>query len=88
MLEPILYKLVNSRVILASNSPRRKEIFAQACPNLPLEIVPSNAEENLDPQEYADTPWTFAIDTARLKATEVFERISNQVSHIEAQKLR
>jgi len=79
MLEPILYKLANTRVILASNSPRRKEIFAQACPNLPIEIVPSFAEENLDPLEYGENPWSFAIDTARLKATEVFERISVQV---------
>jgi septum formation protein len=75
MLEPILHILSSKRIVLASSSPRRKEIFSQSCPNLKIEIVPSSAEENLDESRYIDKPWAFAQDTAMLKAREVFERL-------------
>ena len=75
MLEPILHKLTSQRMVLASSSPRRKEIFSQSCPKLNIEIVPSLAEENLDPLLYKDKPWAFAEETALLKAKEVFQRL-------------
>jgi len=75
MLEPILHILSSKRIVLASSSPRRKEIFSQSCPNLKIEIVPSNAEENLDESRYNDKPWAFAEDTAMLKAREVFQKL-------------
>ena len=75
MLEPILHILSSKRIVLASSSPRRKEIFSQSCPNLKIEIVPSSAEENLDESRYNDNPWAFAEDTAMLKAREVFQRL-------------
>jgi septum formation protein len=75
MLEPILHVLKSKRVVLASSSPRRKEIFSQSCPNLEIEIVPSLAEENLDQALYKGKLWAFAEDTALLKAQEVFQRL-------------
>ena len=75
MLEPTMHVLSSKRVVLASSSPRRKEIFSQSCPNLELEIVPSSAEENLDQALYKGKPWAFAEDTAMLKAQEVFQRL-------------
>ena len=75
MLEPLLHVLSSKRVVLASSSPRRKEIFSQSCPNLEIEIVPSLAEENLDQDQYKGKPWAFAEDTAMLKAQEVFQRL-------------
>lgn len=75
MLEPILHTLSTRRLVLASSSPRRKEIFGAACPNLKLEIVPSTAEENLDLSLYEGRPWAYTEETAKLKAKEVFERL-------------
>jgi septum formation protein len=75
MLEPIFHSLSSKRIVLASSSPRRKEIFSQSCPKLNIEIIPSLAEENLDVTEYKDKPWAFAEETALLKAKEVFQRL-------------
>jgi len=75
MLQPILPILSNKRIVLASSSPRRKEIFSQSCPQLDIEIIPSLAEENLDASLYKNKPWAFAEDTALLKAKEVFQRL-------------
>ena len=77
MLEPFKYALKSDyRLILASASPRRREILQQVC-SLEgfFEVVPSKAEENLDKAAYADRPWQFAEDTADLKAKEVFQRL-------------
>ncbi len=75
MLEPIMHILSSKRIVLASSSPRRKEILIQSCPNLKVEIVPSKAEENLETSLYKERPWAFAEETALLKASEVFERL-------------
>jgi septum formation protein len=75
MLEPIMHILSSKRIVLASSSPRRKEILNQSCPNLKVEIVPSKAEENLETSLYKERPWAFAEETALLKTSEVFERL-------------
>ena len=67
MLEPHRAILSTQRIVLASSSPRRKEILSNA--RLPsFEIVPPECEENLDRAAYANKPWDYAADTAELKA--------------------
>ncbi len=73
MLEPVKHILAQQRVILASGSPRRKEILSTALPSIDIKIIPSKAEENLDPTEeaYVKSPWKFAENTAKLKADDI-----------------
>ncbi len=80
MLEPHRAALASGyRVVLASASPRRKEILANS--RLPsLEIVPATCEENLDRLAYADRPWQYAVDTAALKARDVFDKLKGESS--------
>ena len=74
MLEPHRAILSTQRIVLASSSPRREEILSKA--RLPsFEIVPPECEENLDRAAYADAPWKYAVDTAHLKARDVFQRL-------------
>ena len=74
MLEPHRALLSTQRIVLASSSPRRKEILSNA--RLPsFEIVPAECEENLDRAAYAAAPWNYAADTAELKARDVFDRL-------------
>lgn len=61
-------------IILASNSPRRKEILSQL--NMKFEVVPSNFEETLVDME----PRELAEHFAQMKALEVFERLRNDMS--------
>ena len=75
MLEPFAKVLSSHRIILASGSPRRREILKTALPSLEIEVIPSQAEENLDRtlQKYREKPWLYAQDTAQLKAKGVME---------------
>ncbi|KAJ5901652.1 hypothetical protein N7495_002180 [Penicillium taxi] len=67
---PYLNDLRNKRVILASQSPRRKQIISfLGLPN--LEIIPSNAEENL-PKTLA--PFEYVLGTATKKAQAVYSQ--------------
>ena len=75
MLEPLKYTLSKTRVILASASPRRKDIFHSL--GLDVEIKPSNAEENLDKKSYKGNPWQYAVDTSQLKVEDVFLKLSD-----------
>ncbi|XP_060517086.1 dTTP/UTP pyrophosphatase isoform X2 [Cylas formicarius] len=50
MLEPLLGKLNNMRVVLASGSKQRANLLSST--NLNFEVVPSNYEEDLDPREH------------------------------------
>ena len=59
---------------MASGSPRRKEILANS--GLNFEVIPSTFEENLDKSRFKDEPFRYAEETAKLKALEVFERLS------------
>ena len=82
MLEPLRTVLSSHRIILASASPRRREILANALPNFEIEIKPSNAEENLDKANYKANPWKYAEDTAELKAKAIMEEINFQANAI------
>ncbi|KAK6623327.1 hypothetical protein RUM43_009179 [Polyplax serrata] len=72
MLEPIMDSLDKQRVVLASSSPRRKDILRQI--GLKFEIIPSNYEEDLNPDNFA-TPSDFAVATAVNKVNEVHEQL-------------
>ena len=63
------------RFVLASASPRRRSILKQTLPDMEFEIRPSLAEENLDKSDYKSDPSKYAIDTARLKAKDIFEKV-------------
>jgi septum formation protein len=67
MKESIMY-----RIILASESPRRKEILKQM--NIPYEVMSSNAQEEV---EYT-TPSETVEALATLKAKDVSSRISRE----------
>ncbi|CAB3360370.1 Hypothetical predicted protein [Cloeon dipterum] len=73
MLEPFKHILQTQRIVLASGSPRRKEVLNNI--GLNFEVVPSTYEENLDPANYPN-PADFVIDTAAHKVEEVFERLN------------
>ncbi|EPS25544.1 dTTP/UTP pyrophosphatase [Penicillium oxalicum] len=74
---PVLNALRSKRVILASQSPRRRQIISfLGLPN--IEIIPSNADENL-PKTL--TPFEYVLGTATKKAQAVYEQeINNQVA--------
>ena len=66
---PALTLLRNSRVILASASPRRKQLLAQiGLTN--LEIIPSKFEENLT----KTSPFEYVLATATQKALAVYKQ--------------
>jgi len=69
---PALTKLKNKRFILASNSPRRKEILLTH--GLAPEIVPSNFPETLPHSTFSDLH-EYPVATATHKAVEVYERL-------------
>ena len=60
---------MRQRVILASASPRRKQLLEQI--DLEFEVIPSRAEERLLPNE---TPEEHVVRLSIVKATEVAER--------------
>ncbi|KAL1923209.1 uncharacterized protein VTP21DRAFT_9585 [Calcarisporiella thermophila] len=70
---PWIEALRSKRVILASGSPRRKEILSNL--GLNFEIVPSLFPETLDKSVYK--PKLYVSETARQKALEVYERLAN-----------
>jgi septum formation protein len=59
------------RLILASASPRRKELLA--CLGLPFEVIPSQVDE--DDAEYVGLPRTVAERLARAKASDISLRL-------------
>lgn len=69
---PSLEKLVGKRVILASDSPRRKEILQTF--GLAPEIVPSTFEEDLPASSFEDIH-EYPVATATHKAVEVYEKL-------------
>jgi septum formation protein len=74
---PVLNDLRNKRVILASQSPRRRQIISYlGLPN--IEIIPSNADENL-PKTL--TPFEYVLGTATKKAQAVYQQeIDNELA--------
>ncbi|KAG7158900.1 probable bifunctional dTTP/UTP pyrophosphatase/methyltransferase protein [Homarus americanus] len=77
MILQYLSSLGRKKIILASSSPRRKEILEKI--GLNLTIVPSTFEENLDPSNFSH-PSDFVIATARGKTEEVAKRLSSSNS--------
>ncbi|XP_054830663.1 probable bifunctional dTTP/UTP pyrophosphatase/methyltransferase protein isoform X2 [Eublepharis macularius] len=71
-LNPVIGKLVSKRVVLASASPRRQEILANA--GLRFEVVPSWFKETLEKSSFA-APYEYAVETAKQKALEVANRM-------------
>ncbi|OJA08276.1 hypothetical protein AZE42_03782 [Rhizopogon vesiculosus] len=69
---PTTQKLTNKRVILASASPRRKEILQTL--GLAPEVVPSIFPENL-PLSSFEHIHEYPVATATQKAVEVYERL-------------
>ncbi|KAF3063225.1 maf-like protein domain-containing protein [Trichoderma breve] len=66
---PIIKHLNSNRVILASASPRRKQLLQQmGLAN--LEITPSLKPEDLDKKAYG--PWEYVSTTARNKCLDVY----------------
>lgn len=60
-------KLQGKRVILASASPRRKEILEECLGWSDFEIIPSTFEENLDHDDFLDRAWEYPVETAAAK---------------------
>ncbi|KAJ7319652.1 hypothetical protein JRQ81_019163 [Phrynocephalus forsythii] len=72
VLNPVIGKLVNKRVVLASASPRRQEILTNV--GLRFEVVPSWFKETLEKSSFA-APYEYAVETAKQKALEVANRM-------------
>ncbi|KAK4685448.1 hypothetical protein P7C73_g4703, partial [Tremellales sp. Uapishka_1] len=70
---PIFKKLADKRVVLASSSPRRKDILETM--GFRPEIIPSTFAENLPHASYAGNLADYPIATAGEKALEVYERL-------------
>jgi len=64
-------KQKNFQVILASQSPRRKELLSYM--GFPFEIIPSSIEEKSNKEKIED----WVIDIAEQKAISVFNKIKN-----------
>ncbi|XP_073711389.1 probable bifunctional dTTP/UTP pyrophosphatase/methyltransferase protein isoform X2 [Misgurnus anguillicaudatus] len=72
LLNPVISKLSNKLVVLASASPRRLEILTNA--GLRFEVVPSWFKETLDKSLFK-SPYQYAVETAKQKALEVAQRM-------------
>ncbi|XP_046622240.1 dTTP/UTP pyrophosphatase [Neodiprion virginianus] len=72
MLEPTKQILQAGRIILASGSPRRKEIIENL--GLKPEVVPSTYDENLDRAKYK-SHGDYVKDLAYFKVIEVYDRL-------------
>ncbi|XP_035249118.1 probable bifunctional dTTP/UTP pyrophosphatase/methyltransferase protein isoform X1 [Anguilla anguilla] len=72
VLNPVISKLTGKLVVLASASPRRREILTNV--GLKFEVVPSWFKETLDKALFKH-PHEYAVETARQKALEVAKRM-------------
>ncbi|KAJ2660779.1 hypothetical protein IWW48_002762 [Coemansia sp. RSA 1200] len=64
------------RIILASASPRRKELLDRL--NMEYEVIPSGFAENLDKSQFA-TAKDYVLETACKKTEEVYNRIKREM---------
>ncbi|CAB4374489.1 unnamed protein product [Rhizophagus irregularis] len=71
--------LKNKRIILASGSPRRREILSRL--GLNFDIVPSKFPETLDKAKYA--PSEYAIANATEKGLEVYGRLAQEDQEVD-----
>jgi MAF protein len=72
MLGPLKALLGGRTVVLASASPRRRQLLQDI--NFPVKVVPSQFEETLDKEAFPQ-PWRYVEETARGKAVEVAARL-------------
>lgn len=71
---PAFEALRGKRVVLASSSPRRKEILQSV--GIHPEVVPSTFEEDLPKSEFVgDAAFEYPVETGSRKALEVYERL-------------
>ncbi|KAL7419821.1 hypothetical protein Q5752_005737 [Cryptotrichosporon argae] len=70
---PVFKKLARKRVVLASSSPRRKDLLAIV--GFVPEIVPSTFAEDLPKADFAGRLAEYPVATAGEKALEVYERL-------------
>ncbi|XP_032082053.1 probable bifunctional dTTP/UTP pyrophosphatase/methyltransferase protein isoform X1 [Thamnophis elegans] len=78
VLNAVLKKLADKKVVLASGSPRRQEILNNA--GLRFEVVPSWFKETLEKSTFS-APYQYAVETAKQKALEVANRM--HVKHLQ-----
>ena len=76
MLEPLRFILDKSTIVLASASPRRKEILTNQ--GLSFVVRPSNVKEDLDKSKYQGKPFDYSVDTAALKADDVYDKVTSE----------
>ena len=76
MLEPIKHLLKSKTIILASGSPRRKQIFEH---NLGLRVLiePSGFAEDLNKAHFP-TPADYVKENSRVKALDVAKQTNNK----------
>lgn len=72
MLEPIRHILAKQRNILASGSPRRRELLDSI--GLKVEVISSGFNENLDKESFSH-PCEYVKENAKQKAVEVWKRL-------------
>ncbi|XP_015927617.1 probable bifunctional dTTP/UTP pyrophosphatase/methyltransferase protein isoform X1 [Parasteatoda tepidariorum] len=72
MIQQYLSRLAQRQIVLASGSPRRKKILSNV--GLIVKAVPSSFEENLELSDFSSVH-EFAVETARCKALEVWNRL-------------
>lgn len=72
MLEPIRHILAKQRNILASGSPRRRELLDSI--GLAVEVITSGFNENLDKESFSH-PCEYVKENAKQKAVEVWKRL-------------
>ncbi|KAL7640188.1 UNVERIFIED_CONTAM: hypothetical protein RMT77_009602 [Armadillidium vulgare] len=73
MIIQFLNELNKKNIILASSSPRRKEIIEKL--GIAIQVLPSTFEENLDPKDFS-SPGNYVIETAKGKTREIAGRVS------------
>ena len=77
MLEPIRHILCRQRNILASTSPRRKEIMNSV--NMSFEVMKPSFEENLDKNSFSH-PCEYVKENAKQKAISVWNNVKENLS--------
>ncbi|XP_045511562.1 dTTP/UTP pyrophosphatase [Colias croceus] len=75
MLQPVMHVLKQKSIILASGSPRRKELIENI--GLKVGLCPSLFEENLDPKSFKNMS-DFVEETALQKVLEVENRLKDK----------
>jgi septum formation protein len=77
LLQPFLQRLHGERIILASGSPRRKQILENI--GLKIDVIPSKFEENLDKSSF-EFPYDYVKRSAHLKALDTLNSLVEENS--------